>query len=262
VLRAAGATDKGPFRPTNQDRFVVSDDHSIILIADGVGGQNAGDVAASLAVEAVLEFLVHPERFGWIFGFDPRLSRTGNLIRSAIQFAHMRVIDAGCHSAEHGGMATTMVAAIMKEATLSVGCVGDSRLYVRSSGRLRALTVDDTDRSVLTHAIGAQVRPSVQVVDAMLADGDVVLLTTDGVHASVGDARLEQLIVAAGTPDAAARAIVRAAIQSGSRDNCTAVVGKYESDSRESRVESLESIVESLSRESWAGVAGRSRLIH
>ncbi len=250
VLQAWGVSEKGS-RPTNQDRFAINEDLRLCVIADGMGGHNAGEMAARTAVEAVVDVVGDRQRVGWPFGFDPSLSEAGNLIRTAIYLANVQVLEQAGHSSAFAGMGTTIVAAVVADGRLSVGHVGDSRLYRLGSGRLRQLTGDDSwmatmlakdpqvdasllqhhpMRHVLTNVLGSRRRTDVHVVEEMLTKGDRLLLTTDGVHGALDDRCLEGLLVDPHTLANSASDIVRAAITRGSRDNCTAVVAQYEPD--------------------------------
>jgi protein phosphatase len=148
-------------------------------------------------------------------------------------------------------MGTTIVAAVVVNGRLSVGHVGDSRLYRLAGGRLQQLTGDDSwvasvmahdpcanaglleyhpMRHVLTNVVGSRRRTEVHVFEAALTPGDRLLLTTDGVHDVIDDRRLEGMLVDPDDLAAVATTIVRSAIARGSRDNCTAVVAQYLSD--------------------------------
>src|SRR3954465_15729580 len=101
-----------------------------------MGGHNAGEVAARLAVDAVLEYVgrrrEHPG--SWPFGFDPALSCDGNLLRTAIHLGNVQIREGALASDEFAGMGTTIVAARVREGRLSVAHVGDSRLYLLADG--------------------------------------------------------------------------------------------------------------------------------
>ena len=211
-----GSQRQGPVRPTNQDRFAIDEDLRLCVIADGMGGHNAGEIAAHTAVDAVLDVVRDRQRAGWPFGFDPALSEAGNLIRTAIHVANLQIVEQAGHSSACAGMGTTIVAALVVDGRLSVGHVGDSRLYRLAGGRLRQLTGDDSwmasvmandpranvslleyhpMRHVLTNVVGSRRRTDVHVVEEPLARGDRLLLTTDGVHGVLDDRRLERLLV-------------------------------------------------------------------
>jgi protein phosphatase len=250
VLQAWGLSEKGSVRATNQDCLAIDERRQLCVIADGMGGHNAGEVAAHTAVDAVLHGVAENGRAGWAFGVDPSLSEAGNLVRTAIHLANLQVLEQASRSTAYAGMGTTIVAALVVDDRLSVGHVGDSRLYRLSGGRLRQLTGDDSwvasvmandprvnvsllehhpMRHVLTSALGAGKRTEVHVIEEPLTSGDRLLLTTDGVHGALDDRHLLALLEASDLPAAASR-IVHAAMAAGSRDNCTAVVAQYACD--------------------------------
>src|SRR5262249_29326234 len=143
---------------------------------------------------------------------------------------------------------TTIVAAWVADGQLTAGYVGDSRLYRFSGGKLRRLTNDDSWTAVmaadtqsdplllqhhplrhaLTNVVGTRSRTEVHVVQEDLPDGDLLILTTDGVHDVLDDRRIQQVLVR--DPDVARMAenLIAAALARGTHDNCTAVVARYE----------------------------------
>ena len=248
MLKAWGLTEKGRGRATNQDRFAIYEELRVCVLADGMGGHNAGELAADIAVQAVLDVVRDPQQVGWPFGVDPSLSETGNLIRTAIHLANIQVVECAGTSSAYAGMGTTIVAAIVLDGKLSVGHVGDSRLYRLTGGALRQVTGDDSwmatvaasdpraDASVMQHhpmrhaltkVVGNLRRSDVHVAEEVLAAGDRLLLTTDGVHGVLDDRRIAALVLESRDTAGAASAVVRAAISAGSRDDCTAIVAHY-----------------------------------
>jgi len=255
VLRGYGLTDKGRVRPTNEDCFAVHEELGLCVIADGMGGHNAGEVAARLAVDAVVEYVgehspgLRSQDLAWPFGFDPSLSADGNMLRTAIHLASVQIREAAIASHDYAGMGTTIVAALVCDGRLSVAHVGDSRLYVLAAGRLEQVTQDDSwmvsmlahdpdvdplllehhpMRNALTNVVGARARTEVHVKECPLGGGELLLLTTDGVHGVLDDRRMERLLIDESEPYAIARGVINAALTRGSRDNCTAVVARYE----------------------------------
>ncbi|MCU1381350.1 MAG: protein serine/threonine phosphatase [Acidobacteria bacterium] len=262
-LRAYGLTDKGHVRPTNEDCFAIHEELGLCVIADGMGGHNAGEVAARLAVDAVVDYVassqyrcragVAPVGAGedpapWPFGFDPSFTADGNLLRTAIHLADVQIREAAFASHDYAGMGTTIVAARISEGRLSVAHVGDSRLYLVAGGALRQLTQDDswvvsmlahdpdTDplllehhpmRNALTNVVGARSRTEVHLVEQTLTGGERLLLSTDGVHGVLDERRIARVMLEEDDPRAMAHGVVNAALARGSRDNCTAVVAVY-----------------------------------
>jgi protein phosphatase len=260
VLRAHGVTDKGRVRPINEDCCLVDERLRLCVIADGMGGHNAGEVAAYMAVAAVVEYLrdATPTANGnvedtgaWPFGFERSLSTGGNLLRTAVHVANVQVLETAITTEAYSGMGTTIVAALVKNDTLSVAHAGDSRLYLFSDERLHQLTHDDSwmaavlaedprldpvsllhhpMRNALTNAVGARAGADVHVVEHALRGGELFAMTTDGVHGVLDDRRIGRLLSEGSDPAAIATSLVRAALARGSRDNCTAVVARYSPD--------------------------------
>ena len=251
MLQAHGATDKGRVRPVNEDCFAFEPTRGLCVVADGMGGHKAGEVAARIAVETIVAAVTTGSADAeseWPFGFDPSLTSTGNRLRTAIQLAHMHILEAAVTSDHYAGMGTTIVAAIVDGDRLSVAHAGDSRLYVLAGDRLRQLTHDDSwmasmlaqdpaadrghyerhpMRNALTNVVGRR-RANVHVIEETLTGGELLVLTTDGVHGVLDGDRLEQLLLdAAGDVRGMAEKLVAAALARGSHDNCTALIARY-----------------------------------
>jgi protein phosphatase len=225
-----------------------------------MGGHNAGEVASRMTVDAVTEFVSQwataetgdsgdaDRDKTWPFGYDTHLSNDGNLLRTAVQIANVQILEASTHSEEYAGMGTTIVAARVSGNQLTVAHVGDSRLYVKTSAGIRPMTRDDSwlaailaqnpdadpaafrqhpMRNALTSVVGALPRIDVHIADAQLSPGDMVLMSTDGVHGVLDDAKLAALMTGDDLA-AIARGIVVAAMDAGSTDNCTAIVARFE----------------------------------
>lgn len=270
VLRAYGSTDKGPLRPINEDCFGFDEHLGLCIIADGMGGHNAGEVAARMAVDAVTNYVrsanlsrprswdalpgagdpgsvpFDPVHRSWPFGFEGSLSDAGNLLRTAVLMANVQVREAAMSVDEYSGMGTTIVVALVHGGRLSVAHVGDSRLYLFGP-RLRQLTHDDswtamvlaTDsgadpallqhhpmRNALTNVVGVRACTDVHVAEEALRGGELIMLTTDGVHSVLDEGRVER-VLSEGDLRAAPQRLVAAALARGSRDNCTAVVAAH-----------------------------------
>lgn len=250
MLRAFGISDKGRCRPTNEDYFAVDEALGLCVVADGMGGHNAGEVAAQMAVETVVSH-VRENRLDWPFGFDRTLSTEANLLRTAVHIANLQIREAAISATDYAGMGTTLVAARVVGARLVFAHAGDSRLYVFADGTLKQLTEDDSwvatvlarepdaDRGVLanhpmrnalTNVIGSRGHTDVHVDERRLEGGEVLLLTTDGVHGVVDEMPLREILQKGGSPRAAATQVVATALARGSRDNVTAVVARYARD--------------------------------
>jgi len=221
-----------------------------VAIADGMGGHQAGEVASSVALESILNFMRKSavnDDFTWPFGVDPGLSLTANRLITGLRIGNRRVFRQSEEVPDYTGMGTTVVALVADGATVTYASVGDSRMYSFRDGRLKQLTRDDSwlvmmseeagadaaalrghpMRNVLTSVIGA--RPELQVRAAeMTIDKETLLLCTDGMHGAVSDEKMAGILKAAADPQAAVQALVRAALDAGGKDNITVVLVSHD----------------------------------
>jgi protein phosphatase len=236
--RVAAATDTGRKRLRNEDAFVC--DPPLFLVADGMGGARGGELAARIATS--------------VFEGDrtsPELDAVTRL-RALVLEANRQVFERASSEPDLAGMGTTLTVALLEDDRVAIAHVGDSRAYRLRDGRLEQLTDDHSlvgelvragrltpdeaelhpQRSVITRAVGTD--PTV-LADLFLAEaraGDVFLLCTDGLSALVDPDAIARTIIEAGSPDDAARALVRAANQAGGDDNVTVVLFDVEQDAR------------------------------
>jgi serine/threonine protein phosphatase PrpC len=241
-LTAGGATDAGP-RPGNQDSHFIDLDLGLFIVADGMGGHNAGDVASHMAVGAVVDFIRATHRGGditWPFPMNRGLSVPSNRVDVALRIANQRVHDAGETDAERAGMGTTIVVLLVEGGRIVVGHVGDSRAYLWRKGVLQQMTEDhtwlnaiedagDEDlqnhplRHVLTHGIGMGPDLSPSLFETALEAGDRWLLCSDGVHGVLDHGTLQGTLDAP-DPQQAAADVVKRSLAAGTTDNATAIV--------------------------------------
>lgn len=231
VLSAFGATHPGP-RPSNQDAWLVDQALGLFVVADGMGGHNAGEIASSLAVTAMARSM----------GADAQ--RSAARLEQALHAANTRIWESAAEHPEQNGMGTTVVAVLAVDDGFAVASVGDSRVYRWSGGALQQLTRDDSwvwqmfpgdapesvqararhpMRHVLTEVVG--IRPSIEphASESNLAPGDAFLLCSDGLHGVLPDARMLSCFES-GTAEAIATRLVGEAVERGASDNVTAVV--------------------------------------
>lgn len=232
VQDAAGATDAGP-RATNEDACLVDRATGLFVVADGMGGHNAGEVASALAVTTIAEAV------------GARTQPADRLIEAAVRKANARILEVASKRPDCAGMGTTVTAMLVNGADATLVNVGDSRAYLLRDGRLEQLTRDDSwvrqlqddgvvlseadiqrhpMRHVLTEVVG--VRPDLlpRAAAVALHDGDLVLLASDGLHGALPDTELRSLLSAKGSCEELARGLVVRAVRSGATDNVTAVV--------------------------------------
>jgi PPM family protein phosphatase len=251
VVEAHGLSDPGPVRKSNQDRFISDADLRLFVVADGMGGHAAGDVASNLAVETIAGFIRRTEEDGevsWPYGIEPGLSFLANRLRTAVHLANRRVFRAAERYDEYTGMGTTVVGALISGTRLAVANAGDSRLYIFADGSLTQLTRDDTwaatvlasqrgtdaaappesMRRVLTNVVGAREQADVRITEHDLKGGEMILLCSDGLHGVLDDSTLLKLLSAGGMPSDIVSRLIAAALAGGARDNITAVVARFD----------------------------------
>lgn len=242
-VSAAGATNTGP-RHTNQDAFHIDLELGVFVVADGMGGHNAGEVASRMAVDAVVDFIraSHNNRdMTWPFAFDPERSLGANRLLAALRMANRKVHEAGFADDKQAGMGTTLVVLLLDGSRMVIAHAGDSRAYRLRHTGLEQMTIDDTwvnamlgagaasapdhpMRHVLTSGIGMRPDLTPTVTEEDVEPAETWLITSDGVHGCVTPLQLAQSLTGGATADDAARRTVQAALSASTSDNATAVV--------------------------------------
>lgn len=241
-LASAGETHPGKVRAGNEDRFALLDHLGLFLVADGMGGCPAGEVAASLVVEAMRAFFEDPE----LTAPDTADSLLACLVDAA-QRANQRIVAEAQRTPGRRGMGSTFAGVLCRGSDLCVAHAGDSRVYRLRDRRLDLLTEDHTlgneclwrgmsvdfveampNRHALTRALGLfrSVEVSARLLHVM--PGDVVLLCTDGISKVLGRATIEALLIEAGDLGEAARRFISRANDAGGPDNAAVVLLRWE----------------------------------
>jgi len=247
MVTAYGVTHPGHVRKVNEDNCLSDPELGLFVVADGMGGHNAGEVASELAVETVATFMRRTHEgddVTWPYGIDKRLSFHANRLLTAIRLANRRVFRAAENRDELSGMGTTVVAAFVEAGHLVFAGVGDSRIYSYANGTLTQLTTDDSwvatlqntgaistakhpMRHVLTNVVGARENVELQVDERALGDGEVLLFCSDGLHGEIGDERIAGILAGGGDAKATAEALLAAVLEGRAGDNVTALVVQY-----------------------------------
>ncbi len=235
-------TDPGRVRGLNEDAVGADPRIGLFVLADGLGGYNAGEVAATMAVSSLLARL-GVELAGALdegLAFDP-----GKVLADTLVEMNRGIFQAAANSAQYEGMATTVVVAWFLRGRLWVAHAGDSRLYRLRAGALHQLTRDHSfsqelidagmvtaeqarqlpAKNLVTRALGASPELEPEVWDHDVEPGDLVLLCSDGLTEMVEHDDLVRLLVAGGADLAdAAAALVDLANEAGGRDNCSVIL--------------------------------------
>jgi len=245
-------TDVGRKRKGNEDSLFVNADQNLFVVADGMGGHAAGEVASKISVDAINEYVVltaGDEEITWPFGLDENMSYDGNRLKTAVRFANRKVLEATKERAEYEGMATTVAAVLVDGDSANLAHVGDSRVYLVRGEELTQLTSDHSWvneqiqsgvisadqarshplRNVVTRALGgkADLQVDMQVHD--IQPQDILLLCSDGLTTMIPDDEIARVMnEKQGDIEEAADALVDAANARGGEDNITVVLLKFE----------------------------------
>ena len=249
VIESWGATDVGMTRRLNEDVFLVDENLGVYLVADGMGGHAAGEVASRLAAEEIVRSLSEPTSGGketWPSHWNLARSAAANRVVDAILAGHERVTRAVRRDSDLRGMGTTVVVAMHppNSKTLVICHVGDSRAYRRRKGRFELLTDDHSWvheqvaagflseeaarahplKNVVTQALGGSGDPRVDILETELAEGDLYLLCSDGLNSMLSDLEIGKLLETGETLEDTASALIAAANERGGHDNISVVL--------------------------------------
>jgi protein phosphatase len=245
-LDVVGQTHPGLRRETNEDAYAVHPDLGLLVVADGMGGHAAGEVASEMTVETVSDLLLDPTQGWWPSAPLPPRS-AGAALTAAIQRANLEVYTAGQRAPELRGMGTTVVAALTFRGCLAVAHVGDSRAYLLRERWLARLTEDHTVANArrhagvdllnlarfagywhaLTRSVGSAPSVDVEVRYLTPHPGDVLLLCSDGLTNAIDDHEIAATLATHRDLEAAADQLIARANESGGPDNITVVLQRW-----------------------------------
>lgn len=231
-MRAKGTTHLG-LRDNNEDFFLIDLDQGLFIVADGMGGHNAGEIASSLAANTVREYI------GAVGHENPEIN-----IKYAVQAANEKVFMNSKRSTSREGMGTTLTVLWIVGSKAYVAHVGDSRAYVVRGGLIDRVTSDHSlvqemvengglsenearrhpQRNILTRAIGIQSEAEVDVDEFTLNANDILLLCSDGLNGVLNDSEILEIINSGDTVEQTSAQLVDAAVKKGGHDNITAII--------------------------------------
>ena len=239
-MKTYSITDIGRRRTSNQDFIYASDQPvgalaNLLIVADGMGGHNAGDFASRYTVETMVDYIEKAEE-----------KRPIPLLSSAIHQANDFVMEKVREDRSMEGMGTTVVAATMKDGYLYVANVGDSRLYLIDQ-EIEQITTDHSlveemirvgelqrkdarshpDRNIITRAVGVRAPVKIDFFDVKLEKGDIVLLCSDGLTNMVEDDDIFRIVKKSGSLEEMAKHLVNEANKNGGKDNISVVLAEF-----------------------------------
>lgn len=251
VIQAVGLSDRGLKRGHNEDSLSVVSDVGLYIVADGMGGHNAGEVASRQAIESIVDFLrrCQNEDVTWPFAHEPNLNEHENMIVTAVKLANRDVCNLSLEHQEYSGMGTTLVT-LMKfpgERKVAIAHVGDSRCYCLRDGRLSQVTLDHSWvaeqlqkgiitadeaknhrwKNVITRALGNKLDVEVDVQTNDIQPGDTYMLCSDGLSGMVDDETLERIMVENPDLEECVRQLIQSANSVGGLDNISVILVRF-----------------------------------
>ncbi len=237
-LSVAAGTDVGRIRAGNEDSLYADADQErgLFIVADGMGGHAAGEVASEMAVQIVARDLTNVRDLA---GHEP-LARMGDALKAANRDIYERMI----RESDKQGMGTTASCMVIGQGRWIIGHIGDSRVYQLRAGMLRQLTKDHSYvqeqvdagfltpeqaryhpySNVITRCVGANAAVEADVLDGEIQNGDLYLLASDGLTGMVEDPQLKKILESKQSPGRMVDAMITEANRRGGLDNITAIV--------------------------------------
>lgn len=246
-IESAGITDVGTRRKNNEDSLFLDDEKQFYVVADGMGGHQAGEIASSLVVETLWEYI---KRFNGdddveeLAGYDESLSKEANRLLSGIYLSNKSVYQASQSNEKYRGMGSTVSTVCFTDNTLIAANVGDSPIYLIHDGSIELLSVPHTVlaeqkamdpdskkplgkefKHMLTRAMGVSENVKADISEIQCFKGDMLVIGSDGLTEKVSKEEIHE-IVAKENPEKACRKLVNMSNERESGDNVTVIVLK------------------------------------
>jgi PPM family protein phosphatase len=253
-LIAVGHSDVGRQRQNNEDSFLMLNHHQLWVVADGMGGHAAGQIASQIAVDEIAHFLtssIYEPNFRWPFEHELHLSIQENALSNAIRTANLRIYNRSLKDPKCFGMGTTVITALYAQGNLWLASVGDSRCYCYRDQKLQQLTIDHSLYNHLVHqlkmspqearekagsnviirAVGLEDDVLVDVQHLAVQDHDLYLLCSDGLTDLVDHHQIIQTIEQyKHALDILVQTLINLANYAGGNDNITVIVIQVRAD--------------------------------
>jgi protein phosphatase len=250
IVDSASITDKGKKRKANEDALMLEDALGLYVVADGMGGHRAGDIASRLVVETISEYIkksMDNDDGDQTADFDETLSREANRLLSSIRMSNQVVHEASLANRSCRGMGSTVSAVYFTEGTLIAANVGDSPIYLVRGGKIKLLSVPHTFiaeqkalnpenakklgiefRHVLTRAVGTEKYVDADIYEIQCFRDDILVISSDGLNDKVSPQEILEL-AHINEPNAACQKLVKLANDRGGDDNISVIVLKIKS---------------------------------
>jgi len=245
MIEVGFKSDKGLRRNNNEDAFFVIPEDNIFMVADGVGGNNSGEIASRTTISKIVEHIRNNP-----LGNDVTETGIKEYFVNCIEKVNKNVYDLSMRHPENMGMATTVAIVYIAGNNAYVTNVGDSRAYLYKNGVMTQITEDHTyvnalirkgviteeeaqfheKKNVITKAIGSEVPILPDFFHVPVVGDDIIVLCTDGLHGEIGDDNICRIIAAGGSMPDTCVDLVNKANQCGGRDNITVICLKIKED--------------------------------
>jgi serine/threonine protein phosphatase PrpC len=247
---ASGRTEVGCVRKHNEDNFLLEPELGLFVVADGLGGHAAGEVASQIVVEKVGDFISQTAERDrtWPVEYEADLSYDGNRLKGALLLADQGILDDIRGNPERESMGSTVVACLVQGDRATLVHVGDSRAYLLNSSGIQQVTRDHSwvaeqvangiltadearhhpFRNVITQALGNGGDLDVAVQEIQVKELDRILLCSDGLSGMIQDRAIWEIVEQAPDVEAATAKLIDTAMANGGEDNITVVIIAFE----------------------------------
>jgi serine/threonine protein phosphatase PrpC len=248
IFNFCARTDPGRARENNEDAVVVDEATQLCVLADGMGGYNAGEIASGMATA-----FIKSEMSRWLSeaGRSAKAREIRRAMEICVENANRSIFNASDSNPQYAGMGTTLVVGVYRDASLVLGHIGDSRCYRMRAGAFSQITKDhsllqeqidaglitpeqaqgSTIKNLVTRALGVDDAVALEVNEHDVEAGDCYLMCSDGLSDMVDDAEIASILGGAQSLDQKADALVAAANANGGRDNITVLLVQVDSGS-------------------------------
>ncbi len=248
LIKSSGITDVGLRRDGNEDSFSVEDSLGLYIVADGMGGHLAGEIASRISVDIInksfQKWVEEDAGEDMIYGgSDETLSKEGNYILGGIRLANKVVYELALEQKQYQGMGTTVVVLLVTPSMIIAANVGDSRIYLARSGELEMLSRDHTIvaeqvalgmmtdeeaatssmKHILTRNLGSSEDVEPEIFEIEPSNNDCFVLCSDGLTDLVSDGEILDMAEVANDPEGLCRDFIKKVLERGAHDNTTVV---------------------------------------
>jgi protein phosphatase len=243
TIELHAAVDPGRARSNNEDSVATDDVVALAVLADGMGGYNAGEVASHMATS-----FIHDELGRWLREASAQApdAEVRRAMDICVDNANRAIFNAANTNPQYAGMGTTLVVAVFRDNRVLLGHVGDSRCYRLREGKLQQITRDHSllqeqidaglitpeqaafsaNKNLVTRAVGVEDTVLLETHQHDVLDGDLFLMCSDGLSDMLDDAGIAQVLQQLDSLESGTRALIEAANDAGGKDNISVILGR------------------------------------